>query len=106
MKETFGPKDRAEAIALHRAMIIGALAKAQLAHGELAAELRKLSKKRFRRPGDKVSRRYGVSTLERWLYNLMFPEFRGHPNKRDTIRAGGPHGREEKTKKLHGGVQA
>ena len=69
MQEAVGPKDRAEAIALHRAMIIGALAKAELAHGELAAELRKLSKKRYRRPGDKVSRRYGVSTLERWLYD-------------------------------------
>ncbi len=69
MKETVRPKDRAEAIALHRAMIIGALAKAELAHGELAAELRTLSKKRYRRPGDKVSRCYGASTLERWLYN-------------------------------------
>lgn len=68
MKETFGPKDHAEAIALHRALIIGALAKAQLVHGELADELRQLSKKRYRRPGDKVSRRYGVSTLQRWLY--------------------------------------
>ncbi len=69
MHDPIGPKDRAEAIALHRAMIIGALAKAQLAHGELACELRTLSKKRFRRPGDKLSRRYGVSTLERWLYD-------------------------------------
>jgi transposase InsO family protein len=68
MKDAIGPKDRAEAIALHRAMIIGALAKAELAHGELAAELRKLAKQRYRRPGDKVSRRYGVSTLQRWLY--------------------------------------
>ena len=69
MNEPVAPKDRAEAIALHRAMIIGALAKAQLAHGERTTELRKLARKRFRRPGDKVSRRYSVATLERWLYS-------------------------------------
>lgn len=69
MHDPVGPKDRAEAIALHRAMIIGALAKAHLSHGELARGLRKLSHERFRRPGDKVSRRYAVSTLERWLYD-------------------------------------
>ena len=68
MNDSFGPENRAEAIALHRAMIIGALAKARLAHGERTTELRKLSKKRFRRPGDKISRRYSVATLERWLY--------------------------------------
>lgn len=69
MHDPVGPKDRAEAIALHRAMIIGALAKSKLSHGELARELRALSKRRYRRPGDKLSRTYGVSTLERWLYD-------------------------------------
>ena len=62
------PKDRAEEIALHRAMIIGALAKTHLSHGELRDELRQLSRKRFRRPGDKKTRYYAFSTLERWLY--------------------------------------
>ena len=69
MQDPVGPKDHAEAIALHRAMIIGALAKTKLPHGELSRELRALSKRRYRRPGDKRSRTYGVSTLERWLYD-------------------------------------
>jgi transposase InsO family protein len=68
MHEPVEPTDRAEAIALHRAMIIGALAKTKLRHGELAHALQTLSKRRYRRPGDKRTRTYGVSTLERWLY--------------------------------------
>jgi transposase InsO family protein len=77
MNEYPTPKDRAEAIALHRAMIIGALAKAKLSHGELRAELRELSKKRFRRPGDKRTRRYAFSTLERWLYRYRAKGLQG-----------------------------
>ncbi len=54
-------------IALFRAMIIGPLATRPLDHGELAAELRALSRKRFRPPGHDVTRTYSVPTLERWL---------------------------------------
>ncbi len=61
---TFDPE---EEIALFRAMIIGPLAARPLDHGELAAELRALSKKRFRPPGRDVTRTYSVATLERWF---------------------------------------
>lgn len=68
MTETLEPRDHAEAVALFRAQVVGALAAQQLRHGELCAELHRLSKQRFRAPGSKVARRHGVSTLERWLY--------------------------------------
>lgn len=62
------PKDHAEAVALFRAEVIGALARRELSRGELSAEIRKLAKLRFRPPGRRVSKVYGASTLERWLY--------------------------------------
>ena len=62
------PKDHAEAVALFRAEVIGALARRELSRGELAAEIRKLAKLRFRPPGRRASKVYGASTLERWLY--------------------------------------
>lgn len=66
-----GPKpkmDPDEEVALYRAMIIGELATRELAHGELAAELRELSEKRFRPPGSDVTRSYSIPTLQRFLY--------------------------------------
>jgi transposase InsO family protein len=62
------PKDHAEAVALFRAEVIGALARRELSRGELSAEIRKLAKLRFRPPGRRASKVYGASTLERWLY--------------------------------------
>lgn len=62
------PRNRAEAIALFRAKLIGELIARDLDHGELADELERLSKKRFRPPGSNLSRKYSVSTLERWYY--------------------------------------
>lgn len=62
------PKDHAEAVALFRSEIIGALTRRELDRGELRQELQLLSKRRFRPPGAKTTRRYGASTLERWLY--------------------------------------
>lgn len=62
------PKNHAEAVAIFRSQVIGALACSSLARGELRAELRRLSKKRFRPPGSATTRRYSVATLERWLY--------------------------------------
>jgi len=59
--------DPDEEVALFRAMIIGPVATRPLDHGELAAELRALSRKRFRPPGRDVTRTYSVPTLERWL---------------------------------------
>ena len=62
------PKDHAEAVAIFRSQVIGALACANLARGELRAELRRLSKKRFRPPRSATTRNFSVPTLERWLY--------------------------------------
>jgi putative transposase len=68
MKETLAPRDHAEAVALFRAQLIGPLVTAQFRHGELRAELRRLSHRRHVPPGATRSRRFGMSTLERWLY--------------------------------------
>src|SRR5690606_15838783 len=62
------PKDHAEAVALFRSEIIGALTRRELDHGELREELERLSQPRYRPPGAKVTRQYAASTLERWLY--------------------------------------
>ena len=68
MKDTLSPRNHAEAVALFRAQLVGALLTADLRHGELRAELRRLSRLRHTPPGAIRSRRFGVSTLERWLY--------------------------------------
>ncbi len=68
MDDLFAPKDHAEAVARFRAEIIGHLARADLAWGELGSAFEELSQKRFRPPGSKISRTYGASTLERWYY--------------------------------------
>ena len=62
------PKDRAEEVALFRAEIIGALARRDLARGELAEELRALAKRHYRPPGATTTRRFSTVTLERWYY--------------------------------------
>ena len=62
------PKDHAEAVALFRSEIIGALTRRELDRGELREELARLSKRRYRPPGSKTTRSYSISTLERWLY--------------------------------------
>lgn len=67
-KETLAPKDFAEEVALFRAEIIGGLTRRDLARGELARELRALSKRSWRPPGSAVLTTYAVPTLERWYY--------------------------------------
>lgn len=62
------PRDHAEAVALFRAEIIGALARSELSHGELAKQLRKLAERKYRSPGRRASKQFGASTLERWYY--------------------------------------
>ena len=62
------PSDPAEALALFRAEIIGALASRPLNRGELRAALRSLAKTRYRPPGADHTRTFSVPTLERWLY--------------------------------------
>jgi transposase InsO family protein len=68
MPHALTPRDHAEAVALFRAEIVGALARRDLDRGELAAELRTLAAKPYRPPGGTATRRFGPSTLERWLY--------------------------------------
>ena len=62
------PTDHAEAIALFRSEVVGALVRRELAHGELRAALRALSATRFRPPDSTRTRTFSVPTLERWLY--------------------------------------
>lgn len=66
--DAFGPKDHAEAVALCRAQIIGALTVRELSKGELASELERLSHEKFRTPRGHGARTYSVPTLERWYY--------------------------------------
>lgn len=62
------PKDHAEAVAIFRSEIVGALTRKDLDRGELRAAFRALSQERFRPPGIETTRRYSVTTLERWYY--------------------------------------
>ena len=62
------PKDHAEAVALFRCEVIGALTRRDLARGELHAELTALSQKRYRPPQAKCTRSFWVTSLERWFY--------------------------------------
>jgi transposase InsO family protein len=62
------PKDHAEAVALFRSEIVGALTRRELERGELADALVELSKQRFRPPGAKFSKTISLATLERWHY--------------------------------------
>lgn len=66
--ESLRPRDHAEAIALFRAELIGALARREFDHGELAAALREIAAARYRPPGSSTARQISVATLERWLY--------------------------------------
>jgi transposase InsO family protein len=62
------PRDPREAVALFRAEIVGALTHRPLSRGALRAELEALAAVPRRPPGASVTRRFGVSTLERWYY--------------------------------------
>lgn len=62
------PQDHAEAIALFRSEIVGALTRRELDRGELAQALAELSQQRFHPPKAKSTKTYSVATLERWYY--------------------------------------
>jgi len=62
------PRDQAEAVAIFRAEVIGALTRRDLSPGELRDALEELSRKRWRPPASDHTRTFGVSTLERWYY--------------------------------------
>ena len=54
MADTLKPKDHAETVALFRATVLGPLLCRVLAHGQLADQLRHLSKQPVRPPGSLV----------------------------------------------------
>ena len=62
------PHDHAEAVAIFRSEIVGALTRRELDHGALRAAFRALADERFRPPRMDTTRRYSVATLERWYY--------------------------------------
>jgi len=66
--DTLTPKDHAEAVALYRSEIVGALTRRELERGDLAAALAELSVQRFRAPRAHSAQTYSVATLERWYY--------------------------------------
>jgi transposase InsO family protein len=66
--DSITPKDHAEAVALFRAQIVGALCVRDLDHGELQSALGELSQQRFRPPRAHSTRSYSRSTLARWYY--------------------------------------
>jgi len=63
------PRDHGEEVAVFRYGLLGQLVTCPLEHGELAAELRRLSQQRVRPPGSDSTRTYSIPTLERWLYS-------------------------------------
>jgi transposase InsO family protein len=68
MDEKLTPKDHAEAIALFRSQVVGALCRRDLSRGDLRDALRELAQQRFRPPGRPATRTFSVATLERWYY--------------------------------------
>jgi transposase InsO family protein len=69
--ERLGPKDHAEAVAIFRAQVIGPLLTQVFStHGQLSDAIRMLSRTAHLPPGQKTTRRYSPSTLERWYYSF------------------------------------
>jgi putative transposase len=68
LEHSLKPTSHAEAVALFRHGVLGALTQAQLDAGQLKAALQQLSHQRLRPPGAMATRRYSVATLERWFY--------------------------------------
>ena len=60
------PQDHAEEIALFRAQVLGPVLNRDLQRGELLAELRVLSQRRYRPPGSLITRTFSLPTLLRW----------------------------------------
>lgn len=66
--DSLTPTTHAEAVAVFRHGIIGALTQAQLDRGQLNAALQELSEKYFRPPKSLTTKRFSAATLERWYY--------------------------------------
>jgi transposase InsO family protein len=67
-ESTLAPRNHAEALAVFRSEIVGALVVRELAHGDLKAAFAELSEHRYRPPGARGPRAYAAVTLERWYY--------------------------------------
>jgi transposase InsO family protein len=66
--ENLSPKSHAEAVAVFRHGVIGALTQAQMDRGQLRAALLLLTQQRFLPPKAKATRCFSFTTLERWYY--------------------------------------
>ena len=66
--DSLTPTSHAEAVAVFRHGLLGALTQAEMDRGQLHAALESLSKQRFRPPKSKTTRAFSVATLERWYY--------------------------------------
>lgn len=67
-ESTFEPRDHAERVAIFRYGVISSMLTRDLAHGDLASMLRSISAQPHRPPNASCTRRYSVTTLERWVY--------------------------------------
>ncbi len=80
------PKDHAEEVALFRHGIIGALLGQIFSHGQLRNSLKELARKVWRPPGSDISKKYGISTIERWYYAYKSDGLKGLlPRKRSDV---------------------
>lgn len=77
MDDSLTPSTYAEAVALFRHGVLGALTQAKLERGQLRAALVALSQQRFRPPNSKTTRSYSVTTLERWYYAFLTKHLEG-----------------------------
>lgn len=68
MTNELKPSSHAENIALFRYGLVGGLAAREFLHGELQVELERLAQVHVRPPGSKLTRQFGASTYESWLY--------------------------------------
>jgi hypothetical protein len=82
-KPILEPKDQAEALALFRSEIVGALVRRELDHGDLKAAFQELSRQRFRPPR---SRARVALRSTRWRA-LSTPSGSGAAHRRDRAPA-------------------
>jgi len=87
MSDSLVSRNHAEAVALFRAQVIGAVARSQLDYSELAAELRELAGRKYRPPGRRTTKQYGVSTPRALDLRLPARWPRGAP-PRSALRPG------------------
>lgn len=66
--DSLTPTSHAEAVAVFRHGLIGALTQAEMSRGQLRAALAGLTAQRYRPPKSKTTRTFSAATLERWYY--------------------------------------